>query len=256
VVRVRGQVFGREILNRCHRSEMGRDGLIELASFVKVDRALKLLVGEVLQGLSAHELSIQLKDFGGQSRANIRGRAEITAEDQFVIWIKQDIIPVHYPIIPTKFSNVADVSGRTGHDGLRHLAGGHINVIACARMHKSFELKAVVPQGFRGTRADHFVQGSLFNLVDAAFSSLLPRGIGFGHSKVAISLPEFLSEVTQGLLFQELPWPGEPHHDGTRGTKSHEPHPCISLDWHGPIQRMWSKSVPSCYPDGKRSRQT
>ncbi len=81
MVRVRGPFFGREILNRCRRSEMGRNGLIELASHVKVNRASKLLVSEVSQGRSAHELPIRLKDFGGQSQTNIRGRAEITAED-------------------------------------------------------------------------------------------------------------------------------------------------------------------------------
>ncbi len=99
---------------------------------------------------------------------------------------------------------MADVSGQTGHDGLRHLAGGHIDVVASAGPHKSFKLEAVIPQGFRGTRADHFARGSPFNLADAAFSGLLPWGIGLGHSKVAISLPEFSSEVTQGLLFRAV----------------------------------------------------
>ncbi len=89
---------------------MSCDRLIELASLVKVNRALKLLVGEVSQGPSAHELAIGLKDFGSQSRSYVRGRAEITAQDQFIVRIRRDIIPVHYPTIPTKFSNMADVS--------------------------------------------------------------------------------------------------------------------------------------------------
>ena len=103
-----------------------------------------------------------------------------------------DTLPSH----TNQFSDVADVSGRTGHDGLRHLAGGHIDVVASAGPHKSFKLQAVSPQGFRGTRADHFARGSPFNLTDAAFSGLLPWGIGLGHSRVAISLLEFSSEVT------------------------------------------------------------
>ena len=90
---------------------MSCDRLIELASLVKVNRALKLLVGEVSQGRSAHELAIRLKDFGSQSRSNVRGRAEITAQDQFIVRMRQDFIPVHYPIILTKFSDMADVSG-------------------------------------------------------------------------------------------------------------------------------------------------
>ena len=110
VVGVRGQVFGRKILNRCGRSKMSRDRLIELASLVKVDGALELLVSEVSDGQSANELAIRLKDFGGQGRSNVRGRAEITTQDQFVIRIRRDIVPVHYPIVPTKFSDMADVS--------------------------------------------------------------------------------------------------------------------------------------------------
>jgi hypothetical protein len=84
--------------------------------------------------------------------------------------------------------------------------------------------------------------------VDAALSGLLPRRIRFGHSKVAVSLPKFLSKVTQGLLFRAVRL-GEPHHDGTLATRSHEPHPCNSSGVHGPIQRNWSKSVTFCYPD-------
>ncbi len=90
---------------------MSRDRLIELASLVKVNGALKLLVSEVSEGRSAYKLAIRLKDFGGQSRSNVRGQAKITAQDQLVVRIRRDIIPVHYPIIPTKFSNMADVSG-------------------------------------------------------------------------------------------------------------------------------------------------
>ncbi len=75
---------------------MGHDRLIKLALLVKVNRALKLLVSEMSQGQSAHKLAIRLKDFGSQSQSNVRGRAEVTAQDQFVV---------------RKFSNMADVSG-------------------------------------------------------------------------------------------------------------------------------------------------
>jgi hypothetical protein len=90
---------------------MSRNRLIELASLVKLNGAVKLFVGQVSEGQSAYELAIRLKDFGGQSRSNVRGRAEITAQDQFVVRIRWDTIPVHYPIIPTKFSDMAVVSG-------------------------------------------------------------------------------------------------------------------------------------------------
>jgi len=60
---------------------MGREGLIKPALHVKMNRALKLFVSEVSQGQSAHELSCRLENFGGQSRTNIRGQAEVTAEN-------------------------------------------------------------------------------------------------------------------------------------------------------------------------------
>jgi hypothetical protein len=75
---------------------MSRDRLIKLASLVKVNGALKLHVSEVSEGRSAYELAIRLKDFGGQSRSNVCGRAKITAQDQFVIRIGRDIFLVHY----------------------------------------------------------------------------------------------------------------------------------------------------------------
>ncbi len=61
---------------------MGRDRLIELASLVKVNGAVELLISQVSEGRSAYELAIRLKDFGGQSRSNVPGRAEITAQVQ------------------------------------------------------------------------------------------------------------------------------------------------------------------------------
>ena len=57
---------------------MSRNRLIELASRVKVNGALELFVGEMSEGRSTNELAIRLEDFGGQSRSNVRGRAEIT----------------------------------------------------------------------------------------------------------------------------------------------------------------------------------
>jgi hypothetical protein len=50
---------------------------------------------------------------------------------------------------------------------------------------------------------DHFTRGSLFELTDAAFSGLLPWGVGFSHSssRVAVSLLEFASELSLSLFF-------------------------------------------------------
>jgi hypothetical protein len=44
--------------------------------------------------------------------------------------------------------------------------------------------------------------GIPLQLMDAALSGLLPWGIGFGHSRVAVSLLEFSSELTKNLHFR------------------------------------------------------
>ena len=63
----------------------------------------------------------------------------------FLVRVTWDFVPEHNPVKLGEFSNVADLSGVAGHQGLRNLACGHVNVIACTGAHKSFELKAVVP---------------------------------------------------------------------------------------------------------------
>ena len=94
---------------------------------------------------SADELAIGLQDLGRKGRARVRGRAKVSAEGHFVLGVSQDIVPEHNPVEPSEFSNVADVCGIAGHYCLRHLAGGHVDVVARTRAHKSFKLKAVVP---------------------------------------------------------------------------------------------------------------
>ncbi len=53
----------------------------------------------------------------------------------------------HNPVIPAKFSNVVDIGGIPGHNGLWHLACSHIDMIACAQANICLDFKAMVPQG-------------------------------------------------------------------------------------------------------------
>ncbi len=55
---------------------------------------------------------------------------------------------IHNPVVPAKLSNVTDVGGVPSHNGLRYLASGHVNVIACARADICLKLKALAPQTF------------------------------------------------------------------------------------------------------------
>ena len=64
-------------------------------------------------------------------------------KDKLVIRVKGFVIMKHNPVVLDKLSNVTDVGCVPGHNGLRHLAGNHIDVIACARVDICLELKAV-----------------------------------------------------------------------------------------------------------------
>ncbi len=59
-------------------------------------------------------------------------------------------------VIPAKLSNAADVSGISSHNGLWHLACGHIDVVAGERADICLELKAMIPQGLEISSLDHF----------------------------------------------------------------------------------------------------
>ena len=96
------------------------------------------------------------EDPGGQGWARVNGQMEVTAQGQSVIQLREDVVPKHYPVISSKLSYVADVDSHPRHNGLRDLSFGHINVIAHVRAHKSIQLKAMVPEGRRGTSLNHF----------------------------------------------------------------------------------------------------
>ncbi len=57
----------------------------------------------------------------------------------------------------------------------------------------------------------HFTRGSPFEFTDAAFSGLLPWGVGFSHSRVAVSLLEFASELPFSLFFGVIDDYGQGH---------------------------------------------
>jgi hypothetical protein len=69
-------------------------------------------------------------------------------QDKLVIRVRGFIVTKHNPVVSAKLSNVADVGSITSHNGLRHLASSHIDVIACARVDICLKFKAMVPQGF------------------------------------------------------------------------------------------------------------
>ena len=96
---------------------------------------------------------------------------------------------------------MADISCTAGHNGFRGLTTGLVDVINCARTDVSFQFDAVVPKGLRRSSLEHFSRGSPFELTDAAFSGIHPRGIGLGLSFMAISLSKLAAEVAEGLFF-------------------------------------------------------
>jgi hypothetical protein len=108
-----------------------------------VHRARTLIVVQVLRQ-SVNNLSIELKNFGGQCQSNVSRRSKVASKYQLFIWECGDIIPEHHPIIPHKFTYVADVDSAAGQDCLWHFAVGHINVVTCVRADQSFKLDTVV----------------------------------------------------------------------------------------------------------------
>jgi hypothetical protein len=67
------------------------------------------------------------------------------AQYQFVVTVRGFVVTKHNPVVPAKLSNVADVGGITSHNGLGHLASGHLAVITRARADICLKFKAMVP---------------------------------------------------------------------------------------------------------------
>jgi hypothetical protein len=59
------------------------------------------------------------------------------------------IVTEHNPVIPAKYTDMADVSSIAGHNGLGGLATGIVNVIDCARMDISLQFNAMIPKVLR-----------------------------------------------------------------------------------------------------------
>ncbi len=91
-----------------------------------MDRAVRLLISEVLLGGSADKHTAQFEDLGCQFRSSVNGRSKVTTKDKLVIRKRGFIISKHNLVVPAKLSNVTDVGGIPSHNCLRHLASGHI----------------------------------------------------------------------------------------------------------------------------------
>ncbi len=144
VGRAGGQVFSLKVICSCYRTEVSQNGLAEVSAFPLVYWALQLIIIEGSYCCSADELAIGLQDLGRKGRARVRGGAKVSAKGHFVVGVSRDIVPEHNPVKLSQFSDVADVCGIPYHYCLRQLAGGHVDVFARTRAHKSFKLEAVI----------------------------------------------------------------------------------------------------------------
>jgi hypothetical protein len=66
-------------------------------------------------------------------------------QDKLVIRVGGFVITKYNLVVPAKLSYVTDVGGIPSHNGLRHLASGHINVVTHARADICLKFKAMVP---------------------------------------------------------------------------------------------------------------
>ena len=99
---------------------------------------------------------------------------------------------------------MADVGRLSGHDCLRGLAGGLIDVVYCARTDESFKFDAMVPKDLRRSSLKHFSRGTALQLPDAAFSSIHPWRVGFGLSSMAVCFFKFPGKVSFSLLIRSV----------------------------------------------------
>ena len=74
-------------------------------------------------------MAVVLQDLGRKGRARVRGRVGVAAKGHFVVRVGGDFILEHNPVEPWEISNVADICSIAGHNCLRHLADGHVNVV-------------------------------------------------------------------------------------------------------------------------------
>jgi hypothetical protein len=150
-----------------------RNGSIELGAQSHVQLAPKLVVSQVSECRSACEVSIGSEDFCRQGQTNINRRSKVTAEGQFVIGVCHGIVAKHYPVIPAKFTDMANVCLLSGHHSLRGLAIGHIDVIYCARTDECLQFNAVVPKHLRQSSLEHLVGGSVAAKIDFTVDLIL-----------------------------------------------------------------------------------
>ena len=106
---------------------------VKVLSGLHVNGASKLLVSQMSQCRPADILAINLQDLGGQHGTNVSCWPKISSEGQGIIQDGREVIPEHYPVVPAKLADVADVGGTASHDGLRDFSPCHIDLVAGAR---------------------------------------------------------------------------------------------------------------------------
>ena len=95
---------------------------IKLLAKGLVSRRVDLLCGQVSYRRARGNVPIALKDVIGHGAANVNSRAEPTSQFKFMVRVRSRFVNKHYPIIPSKFTEIADVSAVSFHLGFRGLA--------------------------------------------------------------------------------------------------------------------------------------
>ncbi len=133
-------------------------------------------------------LSVAFQDFHGVCRTYVWGRAKVTTKDHCLVRECRDAVAKHDPVIPAELTNLADVGGVAGHDGLRYPPLCREDITSSVGPDESGKLKAVVPEQFRAPCFDHESRGASFELADSPLSRLLPRRVGFSLSELTVRL--------------------------------------------------------------------
>ena len=88
-----------------------------------------------------------LRIFAVRAEPTIGRWSKVAAKGHFIVRKGGCIVTKRDPVIPPKFTDMADGGSIAGHNGLGGLATGLVNVINCTRTDISFQFDAMVRKG-------------------------------------------------------------------------------------------------------------
>ena len=141
----RREVFSRKIIQDTIRTNALDYHVIKMKSICCMDRAVSLVLCQMMQGWTADKLPVLFQNLCCQAGLHVSGRPGVTSEFKFMIRKWFHCIEKHHPVIPAKLANLADASCPPFHNGIRDFTASQVIVIGSGRANQAFKLNAVIP---------------------------------------------------------------------------------------------------------------